>query len=135
MTVIELARLAGVTPNVVRYYTRIGLLKPTRNPINHYKQFCYGDVNCVQFIRRAQRLGFTLIEIAEIIDTSRRGDTPCKMVRETIQRRIGENRLVLAELLTLQDRMEHALAQWQTMSDGLPDGHAICELIEAINAD
>lgn len=32
MTVIELARLVGMAPDVIRYYARIGLLKPTRNP-------------------------------------------------------------------------------------------------------
>jgi MerR family Zn(II)-responsive transcriptional regulator of zntA len=132
MTVIELARLTGVTPDVIRYYARIGLLKPTRNPGNNYKQFGPADVKCVRFIRRAQRLGFTLAEIAEIIETSRQGNTPCPMVRETIGRRIEENSRALAELVALQNRMENALAQWKTMPDGMPDGHAICILIEAI---
>lgn len=85
-----------------------------------------------RFIRRAQRLGFTLAEIAEIIETSRQGNIPCPMVRETIGRRIEENSRALAELVALQTRMEHALAQWKTMPDGMPDGHAICILIEAI---
>jgi MerR family Zn(II)-responsive transcriptional regulator of zntA len=132
MTVIELARLAGMTSGVIRYYARIGLLKPTRNPGNNYKQFGPADVKCARFIRRAQRLGFTLAEIAEIIETSRQGNTPCPMVRETIGRRIEENSRTLAELVALQNRMENALAEWKTMPDGMPDGHAICSLIEAI---
>jgi hypothetical protein len=53
-------------------------------------------------------------------------------VRETIGRRIEENSRALAELVALQNRMENALAQWKTMPDGMPDGHAICILIEAI---
>ncbi len=132
MTVIELAKLAGVAPNVIRYYTRIGLLKPARSTGNNYKQFGPDDVKCVRFIRRSQRLGFTLAEIAEIIETSRQGSTPCPMVRDTIQRRMDENSRALAELVALQNRMERALAQWRTLSDGMPDGHAICSLIEAV---
>ncbi|MBI1424300.1 MAG: MerR family transcriptional regulator [Gammaproteobacteria bacterium] len=132
MTVIELARQAGVTPDVIRYYARIGLLKPKRNPANNYKQFSDGDLKYVRFIRRAQRLGFTLAEIAEIIKKSRQGNAPCPMVRETIERRIEENSRALTEMIALQDRMERALAQWKTMPDGMPDGHAICVLIEAI---
>jgi MerR family Zn(II)-responsive transcriptional regulator of zntA len=132
MTVTELAKLAGVTPDVIRYYTRIGLLKPTRNADNNYKQFGQDDVKCVRFIRRAQRLGFTLAEIAEIIETSRQGNTPCPMVREIIRRRIEENGRALAELVALQKRMENTLSQWETMQDGVPDGHAICSLIEAV---
>ena len=132
MTVAELARLTGVTPDVIRYYTRIGLLKPARNADNNYKQFGPNDVKCVQFIRRAQRLGFTLAEIAEIIENSRQGNTPCPMVRETIRQRIEENSRSLKELVALQNRMENALSQWKTMPDGMPNGHAICSLIEAI---
>ena len=132
MTVTELAKLAGVTPDVIRYYTRIALLKPTRNADNNYKQFGSDDVKCVRFIRRAQRLGFTLAEIAEIMETSRQGITPCPMVRETIQRRIEENGRALAELVALQNRMENTLSQWEAMPDEAPDGHAICGLIESI---
>ncbi len=132
MTVIELARLAGVTPDVVRYYASIGLLKPTRNPDNNYKQFCPADVKCVRFVRQAQRLGFTLAEIAEIIKKSYQGKTPCPMVREIIRRRIEEKSHDLAELIALQNRMKSALAQWENLPDGIPDGHAICKLIEAV---
>lgn len=36
MTVVELARKSGVAPHVVRYYTRIGLLRPASNlPMEH----------------------------------------------------------------------------------------------------
>jgi MerR family Zn(II)-responsive transcriptional regulator of zntA len=132
MTVIELARLVGVTPAVVRYYARIGLLKPTRNPDNNYKQFGPADVKCVRFVRQAQRLGFTLAEIAEIIKKSRLGKTPCPMVREIIRRRIEEKGHDLAELIALQNRMKSALVQWKNLPDGIPDGHAICKLIEAV---
>ena len=132
MTVIELAKLVGVTPDVIRYYARIGLLKPKRNPANNYKQFSPADVKHVQFIRRAQRLGFALVEIAEIVKKSRQGNTPCPMVRETIQRRIEEKSRDLKDLIGLQNRMKSALAQWKNLPDGIPDGHAICQLIEAV---
>lgn len=132
MTVIELAKLVGVTPDVIRYYARIGLLKPKRNPANNYKQFSPADVKHVQFIRRAQRLGFALVEIAEIVKKSRQGNTPCPMVRETIQRRIEEKSRDLKDLIALQNRMKSALAQWKNLPDGIPDGHAICQLIEAV---
>jgi MerR family Zn(II)-responsive transcriptional regulator of zntA len=132
MTVIELARLTGVATDVIRYYARIGLLKPKRNPNNNYKQFSEDDVRFVRFIRRAQCLGFTLAEIAEIIKKSRQGKTPCPMVREVILQRIEEKSHDLAELIVLQNRMKSALAQWANMPDGIPDGHAICKLIEAV---
>lgn len=132
MTVIELSRLAGATPDAIRYYARAGLLKPKRNAANNYMQFCQEDVKCVRFIRCAQRLGFSLTEIADIIETGRKGGAPCQMVRETLGLRIQENGRALAELVALQSRMEHALAQWQQMPDDLPGEQVLCSLIEAM---
>ena len=135
MTVTELAKRAGVTPDVVRYYARIGLLKPSRRPDSGYKQFTETDAKRLQFIRRSQRLGFTLSEIAEIIHKSSKGKTPCPMVRDIIQLRIGEIGSQLDELIALHERMKRALKQWKKMPDGVPDGHAICYLIESVNVN
>ena len=132
MTVIELARQTGLAPDVIRYYTRIGLLKPPRNPANNYKQYSLADVKCVRFIRHAQGLGFTLTEIGEIFETSRHGQSPCPKVRATIKKRIEENSLALENMMALQHRMESALALWQTIPEEVSDVHAYCNLIEAI---
>lgn len=132
MTVVELARQTGLAPDVIRYYTRIGLLKPLRNPANNYKQYSPADVKCAWFIRHARWLGFALAEIGEIIETSRQGISPCPKVRETIKRHIEENGHTLENLIALQHRMKSALALWQTMPDEVPDDRTLCNLIEAI---
>ncbi|MDZ4142460.1 MAG: MerR family transcriptional regulator [Methylotenera sp.] len=132
MTVIELSRHTGATPDAIRYYARLGLLKQTRNTANNYMQFSQEDVNCVRFIRRAQRLGFSLAEIASIIETSRKNGSPCQMVRETLGLRIQENGRALSELIALQNRMEKAIAQWQQMPDGALGQQVLCSLIESM---
>ncbi|MHB1230953.1 MAG: MerR family transcriptional regulator, partial [Burkholderiales bacterium] len=58
--------------------------------------------------------------------------SPCPRVREIIERRIADNRQQLKEMQSLQRRMERALRAWAKMPDGIPDGHAVCHLIEAI---
>ncbi|NIO43384.1 MAG: MerR family DNA-binding protein [Burkholderiales bacterium] len=131
LTVIELSRHSNVRPHVVRYYSRIGLLSPARNPDNGYKLFAYSDVPRLIFIRQAQRLGYTLEEIREILDESSQGKSPCHRVREILQQRIEENRQKLDELIQLQNRMEDALQQWGEMPDGMPDGTSVCHLIES----
>lgn len=131
MTVAEIARRAGVTPHVVRYYTRIGLLKPGRGQENGYHLFTQQDLVCLRFARKAQHLGFRLSEIAEILDKASHGDSPCPQVRTIIRRRIEENRWRLDEMMALQKRMEHALVSWERLPDRLPDGHTLCHLIES----
>jgi len=135
MTVIELSKMSGVTSDAIRYYTRLGLLKPSRNLVNNYKQYCSADVNCVRFIRRAKSLGFTLVEIAEIIKKSRQGKAPCRMVRETVRRRVEEKSRELEEMIAMHNRMKRALVQWEKLPDMIPDGHAMCKLIEMIGND
>ena len=130
-TVNDVAKAAGIVPHVVRYYSRIGLLHPARDPQNGYKLFAPGDAKRLAFIRQAQSLGFALGEIAQILGDSGQGKTPCPRVREILQRRIRENREKLEELNRLQARMENALRQWQTMPDRLPCGDSVCHLIEA----
>lgn len=130
-TVNDVAKLAGIAPHVVRYYSRIGLLKPVRDPRNGYKLFAPEDAKRLTFIRQAQSLGFTLHEIAEILHDGGQGKTPCPRAREILQRHIEENRRKLDELNELQVRMENALRQWQEMPDRAPCGDSVCHLIES----
>lgn len=132
MTVSQFAKRADVAPHVIRYYARIGLLKPRRQSGSDYKLFTAADVKRLHFIHRAKALGFTLDEIAEIFHESSHGKSPCPSVREIIRRRIDENRRVLAELRALQRRIERAAAQWEEMPDGIPDGDTVCHLIESL---
>lgn len=131
ITVGELAARTGVTPDTVRHYVRIKLLKPSRDPNNGYKLFSDEDVRRLCFIRQAKGLGFTLEDIAQIFADAEKGRSPCPRVREIFQQRIQENRQRLNELAALQERMETALQQWRGMPDGVPDGDSICHLIEA----
>ncbi len=133
LTVSELSKATQATPDAIRHYVRIGLLTPIRNPDNGYKLFNGNDVKKVKFIRRAKGLGFSLGDIQSIFDHSSDRRSPCPAVRRMIQHRINENREKLAELNSLQQRMDEALAKWKTMPDGEPDGEAICHLIESVN--
>jgi len=61
-TVSGMAAAAGVAPHVIRYYARIGLLEPGRDPFNNYKRFTERHLRRVLFIRQAKALGYTLDE-------------------------------------------------------------------------
>jgi len=130
MKVAQVAAKTGVSPYAIRYYTRIELLTPARQSGNGYRRFTDADVKHLSFIRKAQKLGFTLKEIRKIFEKSRAGQTPCPLVREIVQRRIVENSKQLEEVVALQRNMERALRRWEKMPDHAPDGDAICHLIE-----
>lgn len=131
LTVTELANRSGATPHAVRYYTRLGLLRPERNPDNGYRLYEDREAGWLHFIRQAKRLGYTLGEIREIMQNSDQGHSPCPRVRQILLRRIDDNRRQLEELMALQVRMEQALEQWTEM----PDGHSVCHLIESFTGN
>ena len=134
-TVTELANRCDTTPHAVRYYTRMGLLRPQRHPDNGYRLYDSAEVPWLKFVQRAKNLGYTLKEIREIMHDADDNKSPCPRVREILMKRIKENRQRLDELLALQTRMEHALKQWESMPDGVPDGHSVCHLIESVVDD
>ena len=131
MTASVLAKRTNVPLFTVRYYTRIGLLKPSRDLRNGYKVYKPADRDRLKFITAAKGLGFTLAEIEEILDHAADGDSPCPMVREIVQRRIEENKQKIRELKLLQRRLESAVETWGGMENSEPDGHSVCRLIES----
>ena len=131
MTAAVLAKRTDTPIFTVRYYTRIGLLKPSRNLKNGYKVYKQSDKERLKFITSAKELGFTLAEIEEILDHAVHGESPCPMVREIVEKRIEENRRKLQEMRRLQKRLERAADVWKTMKDSEPHGHSVCRLIES----
>jgi len=134
MTVGEIAIQAGVTPDAVRYYVRIGLLHPERNPENGYRLFSASDIDRLRFVVRAKVLGFTLAEMRQVFSDIEAGYSPCPNVRNTLQRRITENKKIIAGLVALQERMEQAQKEWQEIPDNMPSDKIFCHLIEPNSA-
>ncbi len=132
LTANILAKQSDVSLYTVRHYTRIGLLKPARNSQNNYKIYHPSDAVRVRFIKAAGNLGFSLAEIADVLDEAKHGKSPCPMVREIIVRRIEENRRKIKEMQKLQKKMETALEDWKQMKNSMPNGDSVCHLIESV---
>jgi DNA-binding transcriptional MerR regulator len=134
MTVNEFSKRGAVPPHVVRYYARIGLLEPARHPENGYKLFSRADAGRLEFIRKAQSLGYSLDEIRRFLAVSAKGKSVCTEVRTILQRHMAENREKLDELTALQRRMERALRLWERLPDSEPDDAHVCRLIDDATA-
>jgi DNA-binding transcriptional MerR regulator len=132
MTAAILAKQTDVPLYTVRHYTRIGLLKPRRDPRNGYKVYEPSDTAKLRFIKSAKTLGFTLTEIAQFLDEAKQGKSPCPMVREIIVRHIEENRRKIKEFQMLQRKMEQSLKDWENLEDSMPNGESVCHLIESV---
>ena len=130
MRVKQLADAMEVTPETVRYYTRVGILNPARYITNGYKQYSLKDSDRLRFALRAKVLGFTLADILQIIRHSQRGSSPCPAVRKLIEQRYSEIQTRFQDTQRLYRRMGKAMKAWQDMPDEEPNGEMICALIE-----
>jgi DNA-binding transcriptional MerR regulator len=130
MRVKQLADEMGVTPDTVRYYTRLGILNPSRNPANGYKQYSQQDRSRLRFAVRARDLGFTLADIVQIVNHAGSGDSPCPIVRRLVEQRFADIESRFQDTQRLYRRMQRAMQAWQAMPDEEPNGEMICALIE-----
>lgn len=132
MIVNELAKRVGVEPHVVRYYARIGLLKPKRDRWNGYKQFSNEDVRRLEFIREAQHFGFTLSEIATVLEQHEtKGCECCKTMYTMLRQRIEEHRRKLEEMIAQQQHMDEALQRWDAAGGAGCEGSPVCPAIRS----
>jgi Zn(II)-responsive transcriptional regulator len=88
-----LARRAGVGVDTVRYYEKSGLLSPSARLASGYRRYSDAEVARLRFIRRAQALGFSLKQIAELLSLSSRRDVAA--VKKSAMARLAdvENRI------------------------------------------
>ncbi len=132
LTASVLAKKSDVPIYTVRHYTKIGLLKPRRDPRNGYKVYNFSDSTRLKFIMAAKDLGFTLAEISQILDEAKHGNSPCPMVRDIVKARIDENKRKIKEMQKLQKKMENSLNDWAEMENAMPNGDSVCHLIETV---
>ena len=65
-TIGAVARKAGVNVETIRYYQRIGLVREPARPRGGVRRYPPETVERLRFIKRAQDLGFSLAEIADL---------------------------------------------------------------------
>lgn len=76
----------------IRYYERRGLIDKPPRPAEGYRRYGQGDVDRVEFIRRAKGLGFTLTEVRDLIRSSASGEMG--QILASAHRKLEEARLV-----------------------------------------
>jgi DNA-binding transcriptional MerR regulator len=133
--VAELARRVEVTPATIRYYARIGLLDPGREPENGYRCFSSADLHRVVFIRQAQALGLTIGDIKSVFEALDNGEIPCHQVRSLVEQRLVSIRDQIADLQATEAHIIRALESWEHMDDPAPLNGELCPLIERIGVE
>lgn len=123
----ELAQEAGVNVETVRYYQRLGLIDTPHRPLGGQRGYPPDSVKRLKFIRRAQQLGFTLEEIADLLTLESGADRAS--VRRIAGARLVQIRARIADLANMEKALSHLLDACVHTS-----GRHACPIIEAITS-
>lgn len=109
-TITRLAGSAGVRPDTIRYYERIGLLPPPARTSGDHRRYDPSALDRLQFIQGGQRLGLRLGEIAELLAIRDTGACPCEPAAGLLRRHIGEVGAEIRRLSRLRSDLQRTLA-------------------------
>jgi MerR family transcriptional regulator, copper efflux regulator len=130
LTIGRLAKAAGVNVQTVRYYERRKLLPPTSRMPSGYRLYSDEALRRLRFIRNAQALGFTLREVAGLLNLRVSSATRCGDVKRKAQAKLmGVNEKV-RDLQALARALRSLI---ETCQAGQPT--ARCPILHALEGE
>ncbi|NCN88797.1 MAG: Hg(II)-responsive transcriptional regulator [Gallionella sp.] len=120
------AKSAGVNVETIRFYQRKGLLPEPDKPYGGIRRYGNADVARVRFVKRAQQLGFSLDEIAELLKLE--DGAHCGEARRLAAHKLDRVRAKLADLLQMEVVLDALVKRCDTRR-----GKVCCPLIDALH--
>ena len=119
VTIGEAARQSGVSAKMLRHYESLGLLANVARTDSGYRLYTAADVHTLRFIKRSRDLGFSMLEIAELVNLWQNHSRASASVKQIAQKHLES----LAQRIEGMQAMQRSL---QTLlqhchGDGRPD--------------
>jgi MerR family mercuric resistance operon transcriptional regulator len=125
LTIGVLAEAAGVNVETIRFYQRKGLMQEPDRPLGGIRRYGDSDLARVRFIKSAQRLGFSLEEIAQLLKLE--DGSHCTEAREQAEHKLADVRARLADLQRIEGALQNLVERCCATS-----GQVQCPLIAAL---
>ncbi len=127
LTIGRLARLTGMETKTLRYYDRVGLVRPIARTAAQYRLYSDDAVDRLQFIRGAKALGMSLADISRILAVRDDGAAPCRHVLDLattqaarLEAQIRSLQSLRKDLLRLRRDLSRRLSQEAGAADDCP---------------
>ena len=127
LTIGELAKRGGASVETIRYYERENLLTAPARNASGYRVYDTSAVARLEFIHRAQALGFTLREIRDLILLQTDDGADCTAVRDTARDKLRVIEEKITQLTSMKAELDGIIASCS--------GHrpvAQCEILECL---
>ncbi|MGE0392060.1 MAG: Hg(II)-responsive transcriptional regulator [Vicinamibacterales bacterium] len=126
-TIGEIAAAANVSVETIRFYQRRGLLTEPRRAYGQIRRYGASDVARVKFVKSAQRLGFSLEEVAALLRLD--DGAHCGEARVMAAQKLDDVRSKLRDLRRIESVLKKLVADC-----GSRQGSITCPLISALHA-
>ena len=103
------AALSGVSAKMLRHYESLGLLGQVHRTDSGYRQYTEADVHTLRFIKRSRDLGFSMAEIAELVDLWRNRDRASAQVKHIAQQHVNELAARIDAMQAMQRTLQNLL--------------------------
>jgi Cu(I)-responsive transcriptional regulator len=130
ITIGKLARDIGIGAGTLRYYERLGLLAPAERTSAGYRKYGAAAARRLRFIRRAQALGFTLEEVADLLKLSDNPRASARQVKKATQAKITD----IEQRIEALTRMKQGLAELEARCSG-HGSTGECPILAALNRE
>ncbi len=127
LTIGAFAAAAGVNVETIRFYQRKGLLPEPGRSYGSIRRYGPSDVARVRFVKSAQRLGFSLEEVAALLRLE--DGTHCDEARVMAEQKLDDVRSKLRDLRRMESVLKTLVADCCASS-----GRVACPLIAALHS-
>ncbi len=107
MNIGQAAKVCGVSAKMIRHYEEVGLIPAPNRTDAGYRQYTDSEVHTLQFIRRSRDLGFSILQIGELVGLWQDRKRPSRQVKALAEAHIKELEAKAQELLAMKATLEH----------------------------
>jgi len=124
LTIGRLAKAAEVNVETIRYYQRVGLIVEPTKPLEGFRVYSSEIINRIRFIKRAQKLGFSLQDIAHLLEL---GEGHCNDVREQAEVKLKQIEAQIEDLQSMRKTLKKLITECNTGNES-----GCCPIVQSL---
>lgn len=102
----QITKKLNISADTLRYYEKIKLLPMISRNVSGLRQYSDNDISLIKFIKRAQRMKFSLNEISQLIDFRKSPLTAQTKVRQLANEKLVQTTIHIQEITTLRNELQ-----------------------------
>lgn len=127
LTISELAKLANVNIQTIRYYENLGILPEPKRTESGYRSYDADYIQHIKFVKHAQELNFTLEEIKTLVEIKFKPEGLGKEVKDFVEQKIQHINSEIEKLTQIKKSLQEMVS---SCSGSMPN--SCCPILESI---